>query len=105
MNSRPFVEVTQWTPPSEPVRVCTGEPQDHKVDPVVARKWEKLAQTNQRMRRQLRGAAERELSLAPDYRFAFPKINETRNAQGPLNFPHTRQIARRLTYLRSIVSE
>ena len=61
-KSRPFVEVTQWTPPSEPVRACTGESQDHKVDTVMARNWGKLAQTNQRMRKQLRGAAERELS-------------------------------------------
>jgi hypothetical protein len=28
-------------------------------------------------------------SLARDHRFAFPKIDETRDAQGPLNFPHT----------------
>ena len=33
------------------------------------------------------------LSLARDHRFAFPKIDEPRNAQGPLNFPHTCQMA------------
>jgi hypothetical protein len=43
---------------------------------------------NQRMQR-LKAAAEGELSLARDHQFAFSKIDETRNAQGPLNFPHT----------------
>jgi hypothetical protein len=33
------------------------------------------------------------LSLARDNRFAFPRIDEPRNAQGPLNFPHTCQMA------------
>ena len=48
---------------------------------------------NQQMQKLLKGAAEGELSLARDHRFAFPKIDETRNAQSPLNFPHTYQIS------------
>jgi hypothetical protein len=44
---------------------------------------------NQQMQNLLKGAAEGELGLARDRRFAFPKIDEIRNAQGPLNFPHT----------------
>ncbi|MGA8873783.1 MAG: hypothetical protein WB460_21755, partial [Candidatus Acidiferrales bacterium] len=53
-----------------------------------------------RMQRLLKAAAEGELSLARDHRFAFPKIDETRNAQGPLNFPHTCQMAR--AYIASV---
>jgi hypothetical protein len=49
---------------------------------------------NQQMQKLLKGAVEGELSLARDHRFSFPKIDETRNAQGPLNFPHTCQMAR-----------
>jgi hypothetical protein len=49
---------------------------------------------NQQMQKLLKGAVEGELSLARDHRFAFPKIDETRNAQGPLNFPHTCLMAR-----------
>jgi hypothetical protein len=48
---------------------------------------------NQQTQKLLKGAVEGELSLARDHRFAFPKIDETRNAQGPLNFPHTYQMA------------
>jgi hypothetical protein len=49
---------------------------------------------NQQMQKLLKGAVESELSLAHDHRFAFPKIDEARNAQGPLNFHHTGQMAR-----------
>ena len=45
------------------------------------------------MQKLLKGGAKGELSLARDHRSAFPKIDETRNAQGPLNFPHTYQIS------------
>jgi hypothetical protein len=49
---------------------------------------------NQQMQKLLKGAVEGELRVARDHRFAFPKIDETRNAQGPLNFHHTCQMAR-----------
>ena len=49
---------------------------------------------NQQMQKLLKGAVEGELSVARDHRFAFPKIDVTRNAQGPLNFHHTCQMAR-----------
>jgi hypothetical protein len=52
-----------------------------------------LPVVNQRMQKLLKGAAEGELSLARDHPFAFPKIDETRNAQRPPTFPHTCQMA------------
>jgi hypothetical protein len=59
---------------------------------------------NQQMQKLLKGAVEGELSLARDHPLAFPKIDETRNTQGPLNFPHTLNAAR-LTCLLSMFSE
>ena len=44
----------------------------------------------------LRDVAKLGLARMRDHRFAFPKIDETRNALGPQDFPHTRQIARLL---------
>jgi hypothetical protein len=49
---------------------------------------------NQQMQKLLKGAMEGKSSLGRDHRFAFPKIDETRNAQGPLNFHHTCRMAR-----------
>jgi hypothetical protein len=41
-----------------------------------------------------------QLARVRDHQFAFPKIDETRNAQGPPGFPHTCQMAR--AYLASV---
>ena len=45
------------------------------------------------LERKLRDSVKRMLRPVRDHRFAFPKIDETRNAQGPLNLPHTCQMA------------
>ena len=46
------------------------------------------------LERKLRDTVKRMLGPVRDHRFAVPKIDETRNAQGPHDFPHTRQMVR-----------